>query len=114
MSNSKPALTISADQPSFTVINRFLPSPENQAELVDVLVKGISQEMAIQPGFRSAAVHRSTDSNDVLVYAQWDSAEALAAAAEVVKQGGAPNMAHGFDLGQPQYHPYEVSSIILA
>jgi heme-degrading monooxygenase HmoA len=106
-------LTISAEGSSFTVVNRFLPRPEDVEELVSVLADGISSEMSSQPGFIAAAVHRSADSNDVLVYAQWESAEALAAAGRVVQAGRAPNMARGFELGQPQYHPYVVSSVFL-
>jgi hypothetical protein len=70
--------------------------------------------MAPQDGFIAAVVHRSVDSNDVLVYAQWESADALAAAGEVVQSGGAPNMARGFQLGQPEYHPYEISAVVVA
>lgn len=107
-------LTISQHETPFTVINRFFPKPEDQEELVSVLNEGLSQEMSIQPGFIAASVHRSVDSSDVLVYGQWADAEALAAAADVIRSGGAPNMARGFDLGQPQYHPYEVSSVVLS
>lgn len=112
MTNSQ-SFPIQSENAPFTVINRFLPRAEDQDELVRVLSEGIANEMAIQPGFISAAVHRSLDSVDVLVYAQWTSGEALGAAAAVVQSGGAPNMARGFELGQPQYHPYEVSAVIL-
>ncbi|NOK63401.1 MAG: antibiotic biosynthesis monooxygenase [Chloroflexi bacterium AL-W] len=113
MSDKNTKLEITKNVP-FTVINRFLPKPEDQQELVEVLTAGISDEMAIQPGFIAASIQRSLDSNDVLVYAQWESADALAAAGGLVAAGKAPNMARGFELGQPQYHPYEVSAVILA
>jgi Antibiotic biosynthesis monooxygenase len=112
MSNTK-SFPIQSENAPFTVVNRFLPRAEDQDALVRVLNDGIANEMAIQPGFISAAVHRSLDSVDVLVYAQWTSGEALGAAAAVVQSGGAPNMARGFELGQPEYHPYEVSAVIL-
>jgi hypothetical protein len=112
MANQTAVLEIKAESAPFTVVNRFLPRSEDQGELVRVLTAGISTEMAIQPGFIAASVHRSVDSIDVLFYAQRESADALAAAGAVVQSGQAPNMARGFELGQPQYHPYEVSSVI--
>jgi Antibiotic biosynthesis monooxygenase len=105
-------IKITSDNAPFTVVNRFVPRAEDQEELVRVLTDGISTEMAPLPGFISAAVHRSVDSADVLVYAQWESGDALAAAGAIVQQGGAPNMARGFELGQPEYHPYEISAVI--
>ncbi len=114
MSNQSNTLLISANDAPFTVINRFLPDADKQDELVAVLKAGIANEMAIQPGFIAASIQRSLDSNDVIVYAQWMSPEALAEAGEIVQSGGAPNMAHGFELGQPQYHPYEISAVIVA
>ena len=109
-----PDLKITEHGAPFTVINRFLPAQENQPELVRVLTEGISQEMALLPGFIAAAVHSSTDSADVLVYAQWDRPEDLAHAGEIVAAGKAPNMAKGFELGPPEYHPFEVRAIIPA
>lgn len=82
MSDKNTKLEITKNVP-FTVINRFLPKPEDQQELVEVLTAGISDEMAIQPGFIAASIQRSLDSNDVLVYAQWESADALAAAGDL-------------------------------
>ena len=96
-----PALTISEHSP-FSMVNRFLPSTEPRSELLQVLHDGITNEMAGQPGFIAAAIHSSQDSDDVLVYAQWESGDALAAAGQIVQNGGAPNMARGFDLGRPQ------------
>jgi quinol monooxygenase YgiN len=113
MTKTDNTLVIGQSAP-FTVINRFQPSAEDQAELVRVLSDGITNEMAPLPGFISAAIHRSLDSTDVLVYAQWVSGEALGNAAAQVQAGKAPNMARGFELGQPQYHPYEVSDVIVA
>ena len=103
-----PALTISEQSP-FTVVNRFQPSPESK---IEVLHDGITNEMAGQPGFIAGAIHSSQDSDDGLVYAQWESGDALAAAGQVVQPGGAPNMARGFELGRPQYHPYTITSVI--
>lgn len=111
--NKTNSFSITSENAPFTVINRFCPKAEDQHELVEVLSAGIEQEMAPLAGFISAAVHRSLDSTDVLVYAQWESADALAAAGSIVQSGGAPNMARGFALGQPQYHPYEISAVIL-
>ncbi len=112
MTTDSPVLSISAADAPFTVINRFVPTPDDVDELVSVLAAGIADEMSIQPGFVSAAIHRSADSPDVLVYGQWESADALAAAGEVVQSGGAPNMARGFELGRPEYHPYEITAVI--
>jgi quinol monooxygenase YgiN len=113
MTDTSHTLVISKSAP-FTVVNRFTPSAEDQAELVRVLTDGITNEMAPLPGFLSAAIHRSIDSSDVLVYAQWESGDSLANAGAQVQAGKAPSMARGFELGQPQYHPYEVSAVIVA
>ena len=108
-----PALTISEQSP-FTVVNRFQPSPESKIELLQVLHDGITNEMAGQPGFIAGAIHSSQDSDDGLLYTQWESGDALAVAGQVVQSGGGANMARGFELGRPQYHPYTITSVIAA
>ncbi|VVT24882.1 antibiotic biosynthesis monooxygenase family protein [Rhizobium sp. EC-SD404] len=97
---------------NFLVINMFRPQAADQDKLVEFLKKGIGEEMAAQPGFLSAAIHKSTDSAHVLVYAYWTDEAALKAAGSVVQAGEAPNMLRAFELGAPEYHPYIVTDVI--
>ncbi|MEO1404047.1 MAG: antibiotic biosynthesis monooxygenase family protein [Cyanobacteria bacterium J06635_1] len=103
--------TIETGRNHLTVVNLLAPPIEKQAALVTLLQQGITEEMSHRPGFISANIHRSLDSNHVLVYAQWESSEALQGAVAALERGETPNMISAFKLGNPQYHPYEVVSI---
>jgi quinol monooxygenase YgiN len=65
--------TISADEPTMTLVNVFLVDPKHQQELVDVLVEATDVFMQNVPGFISANIHRSIDGRHVVNYAQWQS-----------------------------------------
>lgn len=94
-----------------TVVNLLTPPLDAQNQLIELLQRGMIEEMSLQPGFIASNIHRSLDSNHVLVYAQWESPQALQSAAEKVGKGEAPSMAAAYALGNPQYHSYEVVSI---
>jgi heme-degrading monooxygenase HmoA len=65
--------TISADEPVMTLVNIFFVNPEDQQELIDVLVEATDVFMQNVPGFISANIHRSVDGRQVVNYAQWQS-----------------------------------------
>jgi quinol monooxygenase YgiN len=94
-----------------TVVNVLTPKPEEQEKVVNLLQKGMNDTMQYQPGFISANIHKSLDSNHVLVYAQWENAESLQNAVKLIETGKAPSMMEVFSIGNPEYHPYEVVSV---
>ncbi|MEO1265814.1 MAG: antibiotic biosynthesis monooxygenase family protein [Pseudomonadota bacterium] len=103
--------TISADQPIVTMVNVITPKSGGQDDLVKALEAGMASEMSKQPGFISASVLRSGDSEHVTVIAQWDRLESVAAAGKLIQSGGAPNMARAFTSAKPDYHRYKVISV---
>src|SRR3954452_25041576 len=62
-----------------TFINTFRCDPRNQDEIVRINIEIVEQVASSEPGFISAAVHRSTDGTRVFNYLQWETAEHLAA-----------------------------------
>jgi quinol monooxygenase YgiN len=64
--------TISKDNNCLTLINVFKVAPEDQKELVELLIKATETVQAI-PGFISSSLHRSLDGTRVTMYAQWKS-----------------------------------------
>ena len=71
--------TIETQAPCATLINVFTVEPENAQALSDLLTEATEQVMQHIDGFISANIHRSTDGTRVVNYAQWTSAEAMAA-----------------------------------
>jgi quinol monooxygenase YgiN len=66
---------IDADSEVFTLINLFNVEPKNQQELITTLKGGAETLLSKQPGYLSAAIHRSQDGKHAVVYSQWRSAE---------------------------------------
>jgi pimeloyl-ACP methyl ester carboxylesterase/heme-degrading monooxygenase HmoA len=56
-------------------------SAEEQQAWLDVMNRNIHL-LQVQPGFRSMSLHPSLDGRNIIVYAQWDSAEELKAAVD--------------------------------
>src|SRR5215813_14844396 len=71
--------TIAKQNNVITLINVFTVAPENQQQLLDLLVHATREVMAKQPGFVSANFHKSMDGTRVVNYAQWASKEAFEA-----------------------------------
>lgn len=63
--------TITQDADVMTLVNVFTVEPENQQELVELLIEATDAVMCDLPGFISANVHRSGDGTRVINYAQW-------------------------------------------
>lgn len=70
-------ISVTKDKNMVTLINVFTVKPENQQELIDVLVEADRTVIKKLPGYISANFHRSLDGTKVTNYAQWESNEAL-------------------------------------
>lgn len=102
---------ISVDSGVLTMVNVLTPAAGKQSETIQLLQAGMDEEMGRQPGFISSTIHRSLDSEHVVVYAQWRDQASVNAAVKVIQGGGAPNMAKVFSIAQPDFHPYRVESV---
>ena len=109
--NVTKVATIDPNAGILTMVNVLTPAPGKQSETIQLLQAGMDKTMRHQPGFISAVIHRSLNSDHVVVYAQWKDQASVDAASKLIQEGKAPNMAKVFNLAQPAYHPYEVVSI---
>lgn len=76
MEDVQLATTISKEEECVILINTFFTSgPQDQDEVIKILIDLTEEAMKHQPGFISANIHRSYDGSAVLNYAQWRSAE---------------------------------------
>lgn len=75
LEGSRPVTQVTVGQDVVTMINVFAVAPDNQQQLIDLLVEGAERVMAKKPGYVSGHVHRSLDGTKVVVYAQWRSRE---------------------------------------
>ena len=91
-----------------TVINLLEAPAGSQGRLIELLDEGIGGKMRHLPGFVSATIHKSLDSQRVVVYAQWASEQALADASRFTSEGGAPAMLEAFELGAAEVNTYAV------
>lgn len=98
-------------RPILTMVNVLTPGPEGQAAVIAALNDALANTVAGQPGFVSASVHRSLDSDHVVNYAQWRDMAALQAFVVKLEAGEAPAIARVFTLATPDYHPYEVVAV---
>ncbi len=83
---------ITTDKNIVTHINVFTVSPENQQQLVDVLVEAAQSTITKFPGYISNNYHKSLDGTKVTTYAQWRSQadfEAMLQSPETASQLGA-------------------------
>lgn len=62
------------------VINTYSVAPERAQELLQLLVRATEQTLRHVPGFVSANFHVNLEATQIVNYAQWSNAEALAAA----------------------------------
>jgi quinol monooxygenase YgiN len=65
--------TIAKGRNILTLVNVFTVKPENQQQLVALLIDATEKTMKGLPGFVSASIHRSIDGTKVVNYAQWRS-----------------------------------------
>jgi quinol monooxygenase YgiN len=100
-------VTISKDAKVATLINVFTVDPANQQKLVDMLVEATEKTMKNIPGFVSANIHKSTDGNRVVNYAQWRSARDFQAMRDA--PGAQEHMKAIAALAQADFHLYEVA-----
>lgn len=107
---AEDAATITPNADVLTMINVWTPADVAQAEFVTMLETALSNELVHQPGFVSGNVHRSLDSDHVVMYAQWADQAALEAFVAELQSGGAPEMGAAFGAAQPDFHPYTVTA----
>jgi len=100
--------TISPDIEVLTMINVWTPVDVTQAEFATMLDAALSNELIHQPGFVSGTIHRSLDSDHVVMYAQWADQASLEAFVTGLQGGGAPEMGAVFSAARPDFHPYAV------
>ena len=100
-------VTISKDNNVVTLINVFAVEPENQQQLVDLLVEATEKTMKNVSGFVSANIHKSLDGVRVVNYAQWRSREDFEA---MVKNPEAQaHMKPIMEIAKADFHLYEVA-----
>jgi len=100
-------VTISKDNNVVTLINVFTVEPENQQQLVDLLVEATEKTMKNVSGFVSANIHKSLDGVRVVNYAQWRSREDFEA---MVKNPEAQaHMKPIMEIAKADFHLYEVA-----
>ncbi|MEM6653526.1 MAG: antibiotic biosynthesis monooxygenase family protein [Pseudomonadota bacterium] len=107
---AEDAAQITPEADVLTMINVWTPEEGRQAEFVDMLEAALSVELIEQPGFVSGNIHRSLDSDHVVMYAQWANQEALEAFVAKLQSGKAPEMAAAFGAATPDFHPYAVTA----
>jgi quinol monooxygenase YgiN len=69
--------TIVANSPLTTAITIFTVEPENNQQLIDLLVRAAEEVIRKQPGFISINIHQSLDKSQVVSYSQWQSRQAF-------------------------------------
>jgi quinol monooxygenase YgiN len=74
-SNKFTMTIINPENNYLTLINIFIVAPENQQQLVDLLIKATETTVKNVPGFISSSLHKSLDGTKVTMYAQWKSME---------------------------------------
>ncbi len=109
--NTPRVSNINPNAKILTMVNVLTPAPGKQSETVQLLQAGMEKTMRHQPGFISANIHQSLNSEHVVVYAQWKDQASVDAASSLIQGGKAPNMSKVFSLAQPAYHPYQVVSV---
>jgi hypothetical protein len=67
--------TIKPGHDIVTLINVFTVEPNNQQQLVDLLIEATEKTIRHLPGFISANIHQSLDGSRVVNYAQWQRRE---------------------------------------
>lgn len=109
-----PSNVITPHPGFLTMVNVLTPAAGQQAETIRLLQAGMNETMRYQPGFISANIHQSLNSEHVVVYAQWQDKASVDAAVKLIQSGQAPNMAKAFTIAHADFHPYEVMSVHLA
>ncbi|WP_280382106.1 antibiotic biosynthesis monooxygenase family protein [Nocardia wallacei] len=72
--------TITTTPGILTLIITLHVQPRNCDALLDEIERATSDFIALQPGFRSANLHRTPDSTRIVNYGQWESRESYARA----------------------------------
>ncbi|MEJ7643510.1 MAG: antibiotic biosynthesis monooxygenase [Chryseolinea sp.] len=68
-------LTLNKEKPKFTFINVWNTADKNKQEQLLLAMKEDVHEIQRQHGFTGMAFHTSSDGLQIVVYAQWETAE---------------------------------------
>ena len=101
--------TIDSAFGGLTLVNVIEPPAGRQAFFGDLLLEALDEEVALQPGFVSASVHRSLDNDYLVNYAKWESPDAVEAFGAEVEAGAAPKLAEVFAETTSEFHPYAIA-----
>jgi quinol monooxygenase YgiN len=101
--------TIEVGADVITLINTFTVRPEQQQELVDILVRATEDVIRHRPGFVAANIHASHDGEHVANYAQWRSVEDFRAM--LADPACQEHMKAASDLAQFQPILYQVKAV---
>jgi quinol monooxygenase YgiN len=102
---------IVANTELITTITVFNVAPDQQQQLVDLLVRA-GQEVRKQPGFVSINIHKSMDGTQVVSYSQWQSRQAFDEALQ--RATVIPYVQDVLELATFEPHFYEVVAVIHA
>jgi quinol monooxygenase YgiN len=104
--------TIVANSQLTTAITIFSVEPENNQQLIDLLVRATQEVIRKQPGFISINIHRSLDKTQVVSYSQWQSRQAFD---EVLQHATViPYVRAILKIATFEPHFYEVAAVIQA
>jgi quinol monooxygenase YgiN len=104
--------TIVANSQLTTAITVFNVEPENNRQLIDLLVRAAQEVIRKQPGFISLSIHQSLDKTQVVSYSQWQSRQAFD---EVLQHATViPYVQAILKLATFEPHFYEVAAVIQA
>ncbi len=93
-----------------TIVNILRPETSDENNVLTLLSQGIDETVSKQSGFISSSLHRSLDNDYIINYARWRSGEDLQATVDLINSGGIPKMAEAFSLGNPDFHPFQVTA----
>ena len=104
--------TIVTGSEVITSITVFTVEPEQQQQLVELLIRAGEEVIHKQPGFISINIHRSLDQTQVVSYSQWQNREAFNEMLQHTTM--IPYLTEILKIAAIEPHLYEVVAIIRA
>jgi hypothetical protein len=102
--------TKTPDSQVVTLINVMKVAPENQQQLVDLIIQVARDYLRHQPGFISSKIHKSLDGTCVASYVQWEN---RAKFDEMLQNaGGIPYAQAVLKIASVEPHLYEVTASV--
>jgi quinol monooxygenase YgiN len=104
--------TIVTGSEVITSITVFTVEPEQQQQLVELLIRAGKEVIRKQPGFVSINIHRSLDQTQVVSYSQWQNRDAFNEMLQHTTM--IPYLTEILKIAAIEPHLYEVVAIIRA